>query len=116
MQCGHRAQGVYADKPVCVTCFGLDARATLVDENPPDLTGREAKCSCGKRVPSSIDLPFFEYRGEGSHEAVDICVCGYAEVAHIRPLPKHLSNWVCQEFRSRGPLPDLFYCGCRGWD
>ena len=44
-----------------------------VDENPPDLAGRMAKCSCRKMVPSDPALPFFQHRKD---EATDMYYCG----------------------------------------
>jgi len=70
MKCGHVAQGENSEgKPCCVICFP-DVESQIVDEEAPDLTGREAKCSeCGRIVPSSYDLPFFEHRPD--HEFDD---------------------------------------------
>lgn len=50
----------------------------------PDLTGRQAKCAYGDNIqPSSPDLAFFEYLGEGSREALNICKeCRYDKGAH----------------------------------
>ena len=33
--------------------------------NPPELTGRISKCSCGSTAPSSPLLPFFEFQRPG---------------------------------------------------
>jgi hypothetical protein len=51
------------------------------------LAGRIAKCAyfsgCGHSLPSSTDLPFFEYRGEGSQYAKEHCKnCPYTWIAH----------------------------------
>jgi len=46
MKCGHAANAVMDDgKPVCAICYGLDPGAVIIDENPPDLTGRMARCT-----------------------------------------------------------------------
>lgn len=81
------------------------------------LSGRQARCSCGATCPSDgtapgyKDIPFFTYRGPGSKEARESCVCGYYREAHGKP------NIRCDDFRPRGPAEfDSFYCGCRGWD
>lgn len=81
------------------------------------LTGREARCSCGRTCPSDgtvpgfTDVPFLQYWGPGSEKAEEQCVCGYYRVAHGKP---HIK---CTEFRQREPDRfDSFYCGCRGWD
>jgi hypothetical protein len=87
----------------------------------PDLTGRLARCSCGKTNPSDKaapgykDLPFFEFRGEGSSSAA-LCKCGYAEVAHgcERDLKQ---RFTCGAYEPRGAWEfDGFYCGHAGWD
>ena len=95
-------------------------------EEQPDLTGREAQCTmCGKPAPSSIDLPFFEYRGPGSPFATEKCGnCGYHKTVHegtgcykrtnepVRGLCIHRG----QQFTPIGDQPDEYYCGCRGWE
>lgn len=75
MKCGHSANAKDKDgNPVCVICVGLDAGATVVDEAPPSLEGREAKCGqCGHRRPSEFNLPFFEHNP--NHET-DGYYCG----------------------------------------
>jgi len=83
------------------------------------LEGRQARCSYCKTIqPSSRELPFFEFRGEGSYDALNGCRhCGYFEVAHKSPLPRHLAGRCCDHFESRGAMEyDLYYCGCKGWD
>lgn len=94
MECGHAAQGVQVldgkHYPTCVICAGIspgDMRPYTIAKDPPDLTGRVAKCSyshgrdgreCTSTVPSSPAAAFFEHRPDA-------------------------------EF-------DRFYCGCWGWD
>ena len=103
-----------------------------------DLTGREAKCSHDNPVmghtgyrnnragqsprPSSTDLAFFEYRGEGSDWAVLSCGnCGMRTEAHTLDT-EHKKLLVargrlCTDYTPRGPAEyDMFYCGCFGWD
>jgi hypothetical protein len=125
MACGHVAQGVDKEgNPVCVVCIGLDKRATFTMTIFEDmLRGRTASCSCGKLVASSLDLAFFEFRGEGSRAATEICTCGYSIAAHQESAPKSYDGRTaveqrgCTGFTARGPWEtDLFYCGCRGWD
>lgn len=66
-------------------------------------------CTCVQ--PSSKELPFFEFMGEGSREATEICKCGYHKVAHESGKVK------CREFVPKGAREfDKFYCGCAGWD
>ena len=121
MKCGHAATGtdLKTGKPCCVTCIGLDPRAEEVDDQPPDLMGRLARCSCGNTKPSSVSLAFFEYLGPGSPESLEYCKCGYGIKVHQlpRPLPGHLQGRLCDTFTPRGPSEfDHYYCGCRGWD
>lgn len=82
-----------------------------------DVTVRVARCDCGREEPSSPNLPFFQFRGEGSPEATDVCVCGFYDTAHeAKRTGRRVSSAVCDEFTPRGPLPtDIFYCGCRGF-
>jgi len=79
-----------------------------------NLDGRYALCSdCGKKEPSSVNLPFFVYRGSGSLSSEKTCVCGYGLPAHNKkdfPIK-------CSDFTARGPQTyDRYYCGCYGWD
>jgi hypothetical protein len=64
MKCGHSANGVSSDgQPCCVICIGIDPGAEVVDDKPPDLSERRAKCSsCPRTEASSPDLAFFEHR------------------------------------------------------
>jgi hypothetical protein len=100
MKCGHAAQGHDGEgNPVCVICWGITAGADVVDDAPPNLTGRIARCAyygkkangrnmgcskcrrgnpCQCTVPSSPDLAFFEHKPNLAH--------------------------------------DKYYCGCWGWD
>lgn len=81
----------------------------------PDLAGRLAVCSCCTETrPSSFALPYFVYRGPGSREARELCVCGYYRSAHQPPADVIAKGWCAAgEFRPQGPSPfDLFYCGC----
>jgi len=70
-------------------------------------------CTCVQ--PSSKELPFFEFLGEGSREATQICKCGYHKDAHGES-PRH-GRIKCTDFQPKGPQQfDKFYCGCSGWD
>lgn len=68
MACGHVAQAIKDDQPVCVICQCKD-----VNENLPDLSNREARCDCGHITESNFWLPFFEYR---PNDAYDTYYCG----------------------------------------
>ena len=63
MACGHRANGVDQEgKPVCVICACI-AEGYDKPVAEPDLNGRKCKClDCGKTVPSTEAVAFFEYR------------------------------------------------------
>ena len=116
MECGHATNATSDGLPVCAIC-APNVRAYTVASDP-DLTDREARCGCGKIVPSSKGLAFFEYRGEGSQAATNMCRhCRYAEQAHaLKPNVKHLQH-CCDAFEPHGAWEyDTFYCGCRGWD
>ena len=98
------------------------------------LLGRMAVCSYGKKggkyatenhgtpVASSVNLAFFEYRGEGSKSATEKCAnCGYYKVAHDLPLVddrgRPRGKDICDSFAPHGAYEyDEYYCGCWGWD
>ena len=117
-----------ADPGICTRC----AHQNMIDGI--DLTGRSAKCMCGRTVPSTWSLAFFEFQGPGSQWATEHCaVCGYSPQAHD-PARPHMArvekggrtryenfmerNGGVHEFTPRGGDAghDRFYCGCRGWD
>jgi hypothetical protein len=96
-----------------------------------DLTGRIARCACGKTAPSSLDLAFIEYRGPDSHHAKAVCKhCRYHNTAHdpdemARNVPNRdgsrrrtvVEDGRCPGFEAIGPADfDNFYCGHSGWD
>lgn len=113
LACGCAASATRAGVPSCP----IHGTTELAPEQP-DLTGRTARCMCGKTEPSDKDrLAFFEYRGEGSRSAAVTCKrCGYHEVAHTKPDlgAKHPAQG--HEFEARGAFDfDHYYCGCRGW-
>ncbi len=127
MACGCSAQGqrVLADKTTVPVCITHDC--TEVSKNPPDLTGRRAKCCNTGIQPSGQELAFFVYCGPGSREATDICKCGYHRDAHdpevmAARVPSNRKTVVelgkCKTgFVARGPLEfDRYYCGHAGWD
>ncbi len=126
MACGCAAGGKQSVKGVEMVPVCLAHNCTEVSTNPPDLTGRMAKCCKTGIVPSSQDLAFFVYCGPGSREATDYCKCGYALCAHQ---PEYMARNVasnhktvveqgkCTGFVARGPLEfDRYYCGHSGWD
>ena len=137
MKCGCAAQGTCSgigDKvfdppiPACIThnCFEV--------AETPSLSGRTARCTyhgkkphrnecpkcrnkqaCACEEPSSPDLAFFVFQGEGSQYATEICVCGMHQVAHQKKRGE--GGCKCQTFVPQGPAThDRYYCGCMSWD
>ena len=55
MKCGHSANGkrkignIWTD--CCLICIGLDPKAKIIDEAPPDLNERKARCSYFDSIP-----------------------------------------------------------------
>ena len=89
MKCGHSTKAVRmgTDIPVCAICLGITPDAEVVEDSPPDLSGRRAKCTyrtrrdgtlCTSEQDSSSELAFFEHRPDKPNDA--------------------------------------YYCGCWGWD
>jgi hypothetical protein len=76
MKCGHAANAVdtKTGNPCCVICSGIDPGADVIDDSPPNLNNRLAKCSCcNKTELSNTELAFFKYRSEGK---LDSYYCG----------------------------------------
>ena len=63
MKCGHASNSVYnGEHPACVICFS-NPLSLQVEDNLPDLTGRESMClDCKRTQPSKVTLPFFQHR------------------------------------------------------
>lgn len=82
MKCGHAANATdrKTGKPVCVICVGISPGATEIDDSPPDLLERRARCSyygfgrCESEGPSSPELAFFEHKPEKDHDSF-YCGC-----------------------------------------
>lgn len=127
MECGHTAnakreieKGKYI--PCCAICAGGsdDKKSITVAENVPNLEGREASCSyCGKKVPSSFSLAFFEYRGPKCSSSESTCVnCGRHKSFHEK------DHWMYEQHKKKcdnfqpGYVweTDNYYCGCFGWN
>lgn len=92
----------------------------MSDKPAPNLEGRTAKCAyCSTTQPSSVALPFFEFRGPGSAQCD---VCRYQEMAHTEAVRRN--TWIAPALRDndhqftneKGSDTDTYYCGCRGWD
>ena len=79
MKCGHAANSFHVLKdgttvPSCVICWGIHSGADTIDDTPPTLEGRMARCYEGcSMVPSSTALAFFEYIAESE---TDRYYCG----------------------------------------
>ena len=78
LKCGHAANAhVERDGksiPCCAICAGISAGYDEIDDSPPDLSGRKARCSyCKHIVDSGTSLAFFEYRPT---EQYDNYYCG----------------------------------------
>lgn len=108
MTCGHTANAVMRSKggvkydpplPCCAICT-----CTEIDESPPDLSERRARCTYYGKVPSgrSHESNYGCKRGEA-------CNCeqpSQKEEGHGLPFFKHCPDKPYDEF----------YCGCWGWD
>jgi hypothetical protein len=113
MMCGHAANATSNGKPSCAICIG-DPRAITVNLAEIDLTGRKAKCYCGKTTESNLNrCAFFEHKGADSFAAQNHCKnCHYYKGAHNQDYER-----VCNNFEPHGPFEfDSYYCGCHGWD
>ena len=101
MKCGHAANATNTatGKPSCAICAGLTPDALIVDDAPPDLTGRAARCwHYGQRAPGKCESNYGTRLGQ-------VCL---AEQPSSPGLPF---------FEARPGEPhDRFYCGCWGWD
>lgn len=75
MACGHTSNGTDQNgKECCVICYGITKNATIPATNKPILSGRFAVCAdCGRKIPSTLSLPFFEYI---PHKEFDSFYCG----------------------------------------
>jgi hypothetical protein len=89
MECGHAANATDgAGRPACVICAGINPGAVVVDDSPPSLEGRRAKC--------------FYARGRDGREHALHGVPSSGGLAFFKSCP--------------GELFDRYYCGCWGWD
>lgn len=75
MKCGHAANAVQAEKPVCAICAGITPGWNEIDPNPPSLEGRMMRCSyCGRERNSDASGAFFVYL-EGNNFDRYYCGC-----------------------------------------
>ena len=97
MKCGHAANSTHDGEPACAICFP-HPKATEVDESPPSLEGRTARCFHYGQVPTGRNMECRQCRrGEP-------CRCE-------RPSSPKLAF-----FEHKPDLAyDRYYCGCWGW-
>jgi len=108
MKCGHTAQAVDSDgNPACIICHGITGGATEVDDSPPDLAGRRARCTYyGKSYKVGV-----RYGSECSE-----CNKRYKELQFPKCYCERDSNINLAFFNHRpGQSFDEFYCGCHSW-
>lgn len=130
MSCGHVATTIDTTtlEPTCPSCWEI-GESNPIPVTAPDLTGRVSQCIyCKKEKMSSLDLPFFEYQGEGSYSSTVCKHDGYAKVAHrdgryasFNGNRGKLIPTMCLNrglaYEPRGDIGyDNHYDGCRGWD
>ncbi len=100
MECGHTAQAIDGEgNPACVICLGVHSGATVVDESPPDLEGRRARCSYYGRTPTGRN------HGSRTCRRGERCMC---EV-DSDPSLAFFEHKPDEDY-------DRYYCGCWGWD
>lgn len=102
MKCGHTSQAIDKDgNPSCVICWP-DANASIVEDAPPDLSNRKARCSYFGQAKSrggDCDYP----RGRNSDSRYCNCVVPSDPTL---PFFHHMPD---KDY-------DEYYCGCGGWD
>lgn len=99
MKCGHAANATSNGKPSCVICHGIsDGKNLIIDDTPPDLAGRTARCSFYGSTPSG-------WNHGGPCERGARCLC---EVPSS-PALAFFESRPCADH-------DRYYCGCWGWD
>uniref|UniRef100_A0A6M3IUC1 Uncharacterized protein n=1 Tax=viral metagenome TaxID=1070528 RepID=A0A6M3IUC1_9ZZZZ len=104
MKCGHSANGkrkignIWTD--CCLICIGLDPKAKIIDEAPPDLNERKARCSYFDSIPKGRN-----HESNYGCKRGNPCLCEQSSSDKL-PFFEHKPN---NEY-------DKFYCGCWGWD
>ena len=71
MKCGHQANAVRmpGEIPCCAICSGITEDALIIDDNPPDLTSRMAKCAdCHRKKKSTDNLAFFRHQPDAPYD------------------------------------------------
>lgn len=102
MKCGHAANAVDSDgNPSCAICVGTGACGRTVDDDPPDLEGRWARCGYTRGVPAA--------------RLVESAGCGLRNGCRCKMPSDGDRRLAFFEHRPESPF-DSFYCGCWGWD
>jgi len=97
IECCQVANANSNGKPCCVICAGVLPEAFIVNENPPSLEGRIAKCAygCGNEDHQSkaykVDLTFLNTVVKIVLNLKHCKVCGFGPTAHLRR-SKNLDN------------------------
>ena len=98
MKCGHAANSTSNGRPACVIC-APNPKAYQIDDNPPLLEGRMARCSYYGKRPSGRN-----HEGDNCKRG-EICKCE-------KPSNSNLAFFTGHPDKDY----DEFYCGCWGWD
>lgn len=116
MACGHAASGLQGTgtdaRPVCVVCSMLgDPKAATVDTDPPDLTGRTARCAYYGHAATGRQR---EGPCNGTWSTRDEpCRCEQPSTDGISSDgPARLAFFEHRPDQDH----DRYYCGCWGWD
>ncbi len=100
MKCGHAANATSNGKPACVICAGISGGANMiVNDNPPNLSGRKARCSYYGTSPKGRN-----YEGESCKRG-EVCKCERDSSEELA----FFEYCLGKDF-------DKYYCGCWGWD
>ena len=107
MKCGHAANSKRKvdDEWVdaCIICAGIDPRGNEIDDSPPSLEGRTARCGYyGKACPM-----WFRNRGSCKTRTREDQTCRCEA-------PSSPDLWFFE--RKDGEKFDRFYCSCYGDD
>lgn len=123
LKCGHspNARRMFNDGTSVPCCAICDCEEFA--EEIPDLTGRKARCGCGREVDSSFDLAFFEYGGDIQSADQELVKQRNAILREdwsnhgedAKEAKQALLKIINKKIRESS-TKDRYYCGCRGWD
>lgn len=105
MKCGCAASATMNGKPVCFPCYGIREGADVVDDSPPDLAGRTARCDYYGIAPAIGARDRHRWSRRSSCGTEGACKCE-------KPSSTDLAYFEYQRTQDH----DRFYCGCHGWD